>query len=257
MPCYSSALWTDSFHGSALYIYHCSLPVLCTTLLATAACQRCSHCCLPTFFVAAAYCLPPLLATAAYLCLLPLIPLLLLTTAAYHCCVTRVACHCCPLRSIPLLFTHAPLLRTSTACRCFCTAAYHCHLPPLVTTVEYHSSATLCLPPAPLELSLGLKSIGNARRRRKIFFRLYWNCCFLSATIVWCNPPHPPTPAGGAVTTLGGDFKGGRLPLLLAGAASHCSYHSCFNNSVLPLLLPPSAPLLPLVLATATFLPCS
>ena len=58
--------------------------------------------------------------------------------------------------------------------------------------------------------SLGPKSIGNTRgyrRRRKIFFRLYWNCCSFSATFVWCNPPPPPL--RGIATALGGGFQGG------------------------------------------------
>ena len=55
-------------------------------------------------------------------------------------------------------------------------------------------------PPPPhiggtVTLTKGTGNTGRQRRRRKIFFRLYWKCCSFSATIVWCNPP-PPTPVG-------------------------------------------------------------
>ena len=59
---------------------------------------------------------------------------------------------------------------------------------------------------------------GNAKALKKILFRLYWNWCSLSGTIVWCNlPPPPPLRGNCHVVTaplchdrhdIGGDFKG-------------------------------------------------
>ena len=44
----------------------------------------------------------------------------------------------------------------------------------------------------------------SQRRRTKFFFGSYWNCCSVSATIVWCDQ-------GGAGLTLGGGGLQGGL----------------------------------------------
>ena len=79
---------------------------------------------------------------------------------------------------------------------CACAAGDGCRFvdcylaPPFETPPPPSGGGTVACP----------KSIGNTRRRRKIFFRLYWNCCSFSATIVRCNAPSPPSWGGGVTS---------------------------------------------------------